>query len=222
MEVIEMKKFMLGFLTCLLLSATVVYGASAIKEAYFNEGLKLAVNGAQSDVKFVTVEIEGERYGRNYVSVADFIKALNDNAGLSATVDFDSKTQTIIVDSKVIESTVEDTTKTDTGGDIVSDTVEKITQTPDGITYIDTWQGKQYIGEASINRKINEKNYYFVPNVKTDEWMLIKGISPDFNYRFQTEESEYAVIIQNVPTISTYYPSVTVEYYINEMLPYIK
>jgi hypothetical protein len=149
--------------------------------------------------------------------VADFVKVLNDYAGLNATVDFDSKTQTIIVDANVIESNVEDATKA--GGDIVSD---KITQTPDGITRIDTWEGKQYIGEASINRKINEKGYFFVPNVKTDEMMLIKGNSPDFNYRFQTKESEYTVLIANVPTTSTYYTSVTVEYYINEMLPLIK
>lgn len=115
-----MKKFILGFLTCLLLSTTVVYGASIIKSAYFNETLKLAVNGSQADVAFVTVEVEGEQYGRNYVSVADFVKALNDKAGLNATVDFDSASKTILVDSKVIESNVEDATKT-VGGDIVSE-----------------------------------------------------------------------------------------------------
>jgi hypothetical protein len=96
-----MKKFILMLLACLLLSTTIVYGASVIKSAYFNEGLKLAVNGSQVDVRFITVELEGEQYGRNYVSVADFVKALNDYAGLNATVDFDSKTQTIIVDAKV-------------------------------------------------------------------------------------------------------------------------
>jgi hypothetical protein len=96
-----MKKFILMLIACLVLSSSIVYGASVIKSAYFNEGLTLAVNNSQADVRFVTVELEGEQYGRNYVSVADFVKALNDYAGLNATVDFDSKTQTIIVDTKV-------------------------------------------------------------------------------------------------------------------------
>jgi hypothetical protein len=96
-----MKKFILMLLACLLLSTTIVYGASIIKSAYFNEGLKLAVNNSEADVRFITVELEGEVYGRNYVSIADVIKALNDYAGLNATVDFDSKSQTIIVDAKV-------------------------------------------------------------------------------------------------------------------------
>jgi hypothetical protein len=96
-----MKKFILMFLACLLLSTTFVYSASVIKSAYFNEGLKLTVNGSEADIRFITVELEGEQYGRNYVSVADFVKALNDYAGLDATVDFDSKSQTIIIDTNV-------------------------------------------------------------------------------------------------------------------------
>jgi hypothetical protein len=117
-----MKKFILMLIACLVLSSSIVYGAPVIRSAYFNEGLTLAVNNSQADVRFVTVELEGEQYGRNYVSVADFVKALNDYAGLNATVDFDSKTQTIVVDSKVIESNVEGITKT--GGDIVSEQPE--------------------------------------------------------------------------------------------------
>jgi hypothetical protein len=218
MEGNTMKKFILMLLACLVLSSTIVYGASVIKSSYFNEGLKLAVNNSQADVRFVTVELEGEQYGRNYVSVADFVKALNDYAGLNATVDFDSKTQTIIVDANVIESNVEDIAKT--GGDIVND---KITQTPDGITMIDTWEGKQYIGEAYINMKINAKGYEFVPNVQTDKMMLIKGNSPDFKYRFASQKSEYAVILENVPTTSVYGGDcVEVNYYIDVMLPLIE
>jgi len=100
------KSFIIGFLMCLLLATTTVYGASIIKQTYFNEGLKLAVNNQTADVRFVTVELEGEQYGRNYVSVADFVKALNDYAGLNATVDFDPKTQTILVSTKVSTPTI--------------------------------------------------------------------------------------------------------------------
>jgi hypothetical protein len=213
-----MKKFILGFLTCLLLSATVVYGASAIKEAYFNETLKISVNNYVGDVEIVTVTKEGEQYGRNFVSVADYNKLLNDGAGLNLTTDFDQKNSTVVVQSKV-----EDTTETSTGGAIVSDTIEKITQTPDGITMIDTWEGKQYIGEAYINMKINAKGYEFVPNVQTDKMMLIKGNSPDFKYRFASQKSEYVVILENIPTISVYGGDcVEANYYINIMLPLIK
>lgn len=96
-----MKKFVLGFLTCLLMSTTVVFAAPIIKNAYFNETLHISVNNAIADVSIITVEVEGEPYGRNYVSVADYNKALNDSTGLNLTTDFDSKTSTIVVQSKV-------------------------------------------------------------------------------------------------------------------------
>ena len=217
MEVI-MKKFILGFLTCLLLSTTVVYGASIIKASYFNDTLKLAINGSQADVKFVTVELEGEQYGRNYVSVADFVKALNDKAGLNATVDFDSKTKTILVESKVESAAVAPVKKEvvnvseDAGfpNEIViincfGDRLE--TYEKGGITVTRLDGDVEYVDGADIVRSADNE-YVFGRDTMTREVYLAKR---------DTGER----VLENIPITRLQSSCVTYEYYLNTILPLI-
>lgn len=97
--VVNMKKILFGIIIGIILSSSVAFGTDIIRNSYFNSDLKLAINNHQvSDIRIVTVELEGEQYGRNYYSIADLIKAINDYGGISAKVDFDSATKTTIVE----------------------------------------------------------------------------------------------------------------------------
>jgi len=94
--------FIIGVMT---MFGIVAFGTDIIKNTYFNSDLKLAINNHQvSDIRIVTVELEGEQYGRNYYSIADLIKAINDYGGVSAKVDFDSATKTTIVEIREVAS----------------------------------------------------------------------------------------------------------------------
>lgn len=93
------RQLIIGIVIGVILASTVAFGADIISNSYFNDNLKLAINGNPiNDIRIVTVEIEGEQYGRNYYSIADLIKAFNDHGGVSAKVDFDSETQTTVVE----------------------------------------------------------------------------------------------------------------------------
>lgn len=93
------RQLIIGIVIGVILASTVAFGADIISNSYFNDNLKLAINGNPiNDIRIVTVEIEGEQYGRNYYSIADLIKAFNDYGGISAKVDFDAKTQTTVIE----------------------------------------------------------------------------------------------------------------------------
>ena len=93
------KNIILGVIIGIIISSSVAFGTDIIRNSYFNSDLKLVINNHQvPDIRIVTVELEGEKYGRNYYSIADLIKALNDYGGISAKVDFDSVTKTTIVE----------------------------------------------------------------------------------------------------------------------------
>lgn len=231
-----MKKFILMLIACLVLSSSIVYGASVIRSAYFNEGLTLAVNNQSADVRFVTVELEGEQYGRNYVSVADFVKALNDYAGLNATVDFDSKTQTIIVDSKVMESNVDDATTgtIDTGGDIVSE--QEVPLNKYGLPDFSNYAGeKPAIENDGVNafKTVNEVKYIRLRNYERGnpnnpfpenfrfERLIENGKFTD-KIAFETRDKEtkaITMLIEEVPYayLDDFY--VPYDYYLNTILP---
>jgi len=213
---INLKTLVFGIIIGILLSSTVAFGASTIKEAYFNDALKISVNNAAGDVEIVTVTKDGEQYGRNYVSVADYNKLLNDGAGLNLTTDFDQKSGTIVVQSKVesVSSTKSAEVKA------VSETTDKITQTPDGITQIDTIDGKQYVAITYIRKKIIEKGYAFQYTSKTKTWDLVKG---DISTISAFGGTNLEVVIENVPTINKHGAvNIELNYYIDTMLPLIK
>lgn len=93
------RQLLIGIVIGFVLASSVAFGADVIRNAYFNSDLKLAINGQEvKDIRIVTVELEDEQYGRNYYSIADLIKALNDYGGISAKVDFDSATKTTVVE----------------------------------------------------------------------------------------------------------------------------
>ena len=93
------KQLILGIVIGFVLASSVAFGADVISNAYFNSDLKLAINGQEvKDIRIVTVELEDEQYGRNYYSIADLIKALNDYGGISAKVDFDAETKTTVIE----------------------------------------------------------------------------------------------------------------------------
>ena len=93
------KQLILGIVIGFVLASSVAFGADVIRNAYFNSDLKLAINGQEvEDIRIVTVELEGEQWGRNYYSIADLIKAINDYGDISAKVDFDSNTKTTIIE----------------------------------------------------------------------------------------------------------------------------
>lgn len=123
-----MKKLLVCILILSLSFASVAFGASVIRNAYFNEDLKLVINGNPVDIRIVTVELEGEQYGRNYYSIADLVKALNDYGGISAKVDFDSNTKTTIIE---VEKTVaQDETVSNNSKQAISVSTPVTTVTP--------------------------------------------------------------------------------------------
>jgi hypothetical protein len=221
----SMKKFIMGFIVCLTLT-TSVYAAGVIKNSYFNESLKLDINGNLSTVKFITVEIEGEQWGRNYVSVADFIKALNDNAGMNATVDFDPNTQTIIVDS-VQENTV-------TSIKVEESTTVDEMYTPDGIkaTYID---GEYYIHTLLPGQKWHDEHkesnsqvYYKLSpvTIKGEEYwntaQLLKCTGVLIGDRYTAIPGEGEIILDNIPLYTILGTSyIKCNYYLENILPLV-
>jgi hypothetical protein len=91
----------------------------------------------------------------------------------------------------------------ESGGEVMD---EQITQTPDGITQIDAWEGKQYIGFIYIRNKAREKGYDFIQFHSA--WRIVKGEN---------------IILDNIPTTLVYgADSVEANYYINTILPLIK
>lgn len=101
------KQLFVGIVIGFVIASSVAFGADVISNAYFNSDLKLAINGQEvKDIRIVTVELEDEQYGRNYYSIADLIKALNDYGGISAKVDFDSATKTTVVEVERKEDVV--------------------------------------------------------------------------------------------------------------------
>jgi len=65
----------LGIVIGIIISSSfTVFGTDIIRNSYFNSDLKLVINNHQvPDIRIVTVELEGEKYGRNYYSIADCV-----------------------------------------------------------------------------------------------------------------------------------------------------
>ena len=90
-----MKKFLSGLLVGVILMITITtFAAGAIKEAFFNETIKLEVDGKVVDTDMVTVILEGSVDGTNYVSARALAEALG------AKVEWDGKNKKILVTSK--------------------------------------------------------------------------------------------------------------------------
>lgn len=207
-----MKKFVLGFLTAALLFTALPIGAAVQQYVLQPTAAKIVVDGAE--VKDDNLPIMSYQ-GYNYIPAAVF-RNICDKIGVGFKWDNEKK--------EIQITTTAPAEATTSSGGVNMEVPEKITQTPDGITMIDTWEGKQYIGIGYIQQSINKKGYDIVPNIKQKKgWLLIKGNSPDFKFYFHTEESEYTVILNDLPTTYAYGgDNIEVNYYINTILPLIK
>jgi len=93
--VLAMKKFVSGLLAGIIIATSlVVMAATGIKEAYFNNAVKLIVDGKEIKTEIVTVTPEGQINGKNYVSVRDLAEALG------ATVTWDGAKKEIQISTR--------------------------------------------------------------------------------------------------------------------------
>lgn len=174
------SQLIIGIVIGFILASSVVFGEDIIRNAYFNGDLKLAINGQEvEDIRIVTVELEGEQYGRNYYSIADLIKALNDYGGISAKVDFDSATKTTVVEVERKEDDLAMVTPTPTPAPLTYEELMKIIEsnrqketqmtedipvknepvinryTQDGIEIVEV-DGQKYVNSKEIERVLRE------------------------------------------------------------------
>jgi len=87
-----MKKFLCGVLIGIIVMISITaLGANIIHNSYFNNEIKIEVDGKQVDTDIVTVELQGEQYGKNYVAARDLAEAMGGN------VKWDGNNKKIIV-----------------------------------------------------------------------------------------------------------------------------
>lgn len=85
-----MKKFIAGMLTGMLITTSLAaFAASTIRQAYFNDAVRLMVNGSTVNAEVLTVQKEGQSYASSYVGARALAEALG------ATVEW--RNNTIIV-----------------------------------------------------------------------------------------------------------------------------
>ncbi|HHV98147.1 MAG TPA: hypothetical protein GXX36_01010 [Clostridiaceae bacterium] len=102
-----MKKFISGlFVGIILMLAITASATGAIKEAWFNKEIKLEVDGKTVNTDMVTVILEGDINGTNYVSARALAEALG------AKVEWDGKNKKILVISKDEANKVKDDSNT--------------------------------------------------------------------------------------------------------------
>ncbi len=180
------KNIILGVIIGIIISSSVAFGTDIIRNSYFNSDLKLAINNHQvSNIRIVTVELEGEKYGRNYYSIADLVKALNDYGGISAKVDFDSVTKTTIVEigetlTKNVNSkpptetnvsptptpTIPPAQKAIVSEDVMTNITDFTTNENDEETFV--VNGIKYITDNSVKRYINKSDKDLVIFIMVD------------------------------------------------------
>lgn len=96
-----MKRFISGLVIGIVLSAAVTsFAATALKEAYFNDIVKLNVDGKSVTTDVLSATIQGQAYGKNYVSARDLAEAMG------GMVFWNQETKTIsVTTNKVSAST---------------------------------------------------------------------------------------------------------------------
>lgn len=92
MKKLHLKSLIIGFILGSICFTTISLAATkTLKNAYFNNDIKVIVNNKKlkSDYPVVTIETNEDLYGKNYLPIAPLAEALN------ATATWDSKTKTI-------------------------------------------------------------------------------------------------------------------------------
>lgn len=183
---------------CLIIGLMLGMGVFAVEYVIKPNPYPIVINGQQQDIQALNID------GFTYMKLADTAKVLNN------TVKFNEVTKQIEISTNV-EGVI----------NMAGTTIQQITQTPDGITQIDVWEGKQYIGAIYIRNKVKEKGYDFVQDIHTRTWKIVKGV---FNYSTHplTWHGD-EVVLDDVPITEIFGNSaVEVNYYINTILPLIK
>lgn len=91
------KQAAIGFiLGATIASISTAFAADTLKSAYFNNLIKVEVNGKQISSTPVTIETIGSQYARTYVPVRDVVEAMG------GKVRWEDNTKTVIITSKEI------------------------------------------------------------------------------------------------------------------------
>jgi hypothetical protein len=197
MKKFDVKSCVVGLVVGGLVMVNIpTFAANKSIQAFYNN-IKLSINN--KDIKFV----EGEE--PFIVNGRTFLPAKYVAEGLGATIKWNETTNTVEVTSNqtLSKSTTSNSTDTQTNDG-------KIVSTPDGITKIDTWEGKQYIGSAHIQSKAKEKGYDFIFNIETKTWQIIKDKNVIYDNVQITMLKGYG------------YGGVEINYYINTVMPLFK
>jgi len=214
-----MKKFILGLIIGIMTTFSLsVY--AAVELNVIENPFPILINGQASEVEGYNIN------GFTYLKMADL-----KDTGL--TVIFNETDKQIEITSAATDISTTSTKSISTGGASVSlSELNEITETPDGITRIDTWEGKQYISYSAIQNALQPKGYDLIHYVKeisdpdtgviienVKKWQLIKG-----TYNSYPEAvNDYEVLIDDVPTTMAYgHSSVELNYYIDTVLPLIQ
>ncbi len=168
--------------------------------AFATINLNIATNPYPVIVDGIETDVDGYNInGSTYLKLKDFEKA-----GLEVKFNSDNKQIEVSTSAGTASgSQAQDNSEPATNSQITS----KPTSTPDGITNIDEWEGKYYIGTSYIDNKCKKTGYSFEFNIKLQKWQLLK---------------DDTVILEDVPITMTYsYGSVEYTYYINNIMPII-
>lgn len=174
-----MSKSVKGFICGFIMASALFIGIVSISAATQTVQAKL------SDVTYIidgkSCDLESLNYNnKNRVPVRDLAEKMG------ATVSVENNT--VVIKSK-LKVTV-------TPKPPVVDPKPK--QTPDGITQIDTYQGKYYISLSYIEKKIAEKGYILwydhdVWSIKKDDKIVIGNLSYTSVYGYSSLEYDYYV-----------------------------
>jgi hypothetical protein len=147
-----MKKFILGFICgALLFSGIASYAATSIKTVQLQNGIKFNIYGAQCTMSAISITLDGEKSGSDYVPV----KVLAEK--MKAEVSYDAQRKIWFIKQPNKK------------------------QTPDGITQVTFIDGKYYIYWGSIDAYYHDsgiKMVAYLPDIndrKTCKYKLMFG-----------------------------------------------
>jgi hypothetical protein len=168
-----------------------------------NENLQIIPNPFPILVNGEKVDVEGYNInGSTYLKTRDTANILD------ADIDFKDKTIYIETSDETTSPDPQITPNESEVKPVVTTTTLKPNSTPDGITEIDFFEGKYYIGILYVNKKYKNTNYKLTLNTTSEIWQLKK---------------DETILIENIPITITYgYGSIEYDYYINNVMPLLK
>lgn len=201
-----------GLITGLLIAIPLVGFAATknIKKASFNTDTSITIDGKPSSLQLIAVTLDGDTNGSNYAPVRSVVEAMG------GEVSYNAKTKNIDIQTQPTK-----------GDKPESKITENPTSTPDGITMIDHYQGKYYIGYVYANRKIIPKGYIIKDMIQIgqNKYSLLKiidnkGKNPDIT---PLDKFDWEIVLDNLEISTIYgYDEIEYNYYVNTILPLIK